>query len=250
MTRKALAVGVVVAALVLSACGSDKKNATTTSTKAGAGKGLTVYTVAPLKGIVTTVVTAYNKVHPKGQLKVAVASHVAIAKAASGTRNQIDVYVNAIKTIAKGAKKGSFGRDPAVIAVSKANPRHVAALTAFSATSGLKTQVCGTKTTLGNFTRLVLAKAKVKPNPATLGFDCEAKALTDVASGKLDAALMYRAGLKVPSAAKLITIPDAQNIVIPVSYVGIGAAPGIAAFQKFLATKVVRGILTRGGLLP
>jgi hypothetical protein len=248
MTRKTLVAAAVVAALVFAACGSDKKQATTTSTKKGKG-GLAVYTVAPLKDIVTTFVTAYNKTHAKGQLKVVIVPAAAIKKSVTSTRNQIVIGGNAVKA-AKKAKTGSFGRNIALIAVSKTNPHNATGLTAFAATSGLKTQVCGAKTTLGNFTALVLIKAKVKPNPATLAFDCQTKALADVASGKLDAALMFRVGTKLPSGVKLVTIPDAQNIVIPISYAAIGTARGIAAFQKFLATKFARGILTRGGYLP
>jgi hypothetical protein len=221
MTRKTLVAGAVVAAMVFSACGSDKKSGTTATTTKGGKGGLAVYTVAPLKDIVTTFVTSYNKAHKLGQLKVVVASQATIAKAASGTRNQIDIYVAPIKKLVKSAKKGVFGRSPAILAVSTANPHKVTGLTAFAATSGLKTQVCGMKTILGNFTALVLSKNKIKPNPATLAFDCEAKALADVASGKLDAALMFRAGTKLPSGVK-----------------------------KFIATKFSHGILTREGYLP
>jgi hypothetical protein len=251
MTRKTVVVSVLIAALVLAACGSDKKGSTTASTSKHGKKGLAVTTLSPTETIVTALVTAYNKAHPHlPQLRVVVESGGALTKAVKTSSPQIAVDGNVLKAAVKGAHKGTLGRNLAVIAVSTANPHHVSGLTAFAATSGLHTQVCGSKTSIGNFTALVLAKAKVKPNPATLAFDCNAKALADVASGKLDAALMFRAGTKMPSGIKLVAIPDAQNILVPVSYAAIGTAPGMAAFEKFLATKVAHAVLTRGGYLP
>jgi hypothetical protein len=251
MTRKTLVVGAVVAALVLGACGSDKKSGTGTGTGAAGRKGLAVYTLPAFDGVVVKVVEAYNKAHPKGQLKVIAEKPGVMKKSVLTARQQIVVATaNVFKKVVKGATTAPFGRNLAVIAVSKANPRHVANLSAFASTSGLRTQVCGVKTGIGNFTALVLLKNKIKPNPSTFGFDCDAKALKDVAAGKLDAVLLFRGGHPAPSGVTFITVPDAQNIVAPIKFMTSGHAAGLAAFTKFMTTPGVRGILTANGYLP
>ncbi len=252
MTRKTLVVGVVVAALMLGACGSDKKGTTTGSTPKPAGKGgLVVATVPSLKTVVTSIVTAYNKTHPRGQFRVVIENPGVMKKAVLKPAAQIAIDGNALKVLVKGAKKGSFGRNVAVIAVSTTNPHHVTDLKAFAATSGLKTKVCGAKSIVGNFTAFVLSKAKIKPDPSTVAFDCEAKALADVAANKLDAVLMYRAGHPAPSGVKLITIPNAQNILIPISYAVIGGTTGpLSVFEKYLSSPGTHAILTHAGYLP
>jgi ABC-type molybdate transport system substrate-binding protein len=249
MTRKTLVVGALVAALLLGACGSDKKASTTGSTpKAG---GLVVNTVASLKTVVTSIVTAYNKNHPRAPFRVVVETQAVMKKAVATSKPQIAIDGNALRVLVKGAKKGSVGRNVAVIAVSTSNPHHVTNLNAFAATSGLKTKVCGAKSVIGNFSALVLGKAKIKPNPATVAFDCEAKALADVAANRLDAVLMYRADHAVPSGVTLVTVPDAQNITIPISYAVIGGTSGPRfVFEKYLSSPAARAILTRAGYLP
>ena len=249
MTRKTLVVGALVAALLLGGCGSDKKASTTGNTpKAG---GLVVNTVASLKTVVSSIVTAYNKIHPKAPFRVVVQTPAVMKKAVATSKPQIAIDTNALKVLVKGAKKGSVGRNVAVIAVSKSNPHHVTGLTAFAATSGLRTKVCGSKFLAGNFTALVLSKAKIKPNPSTVAVDCEASALADLAANKLDAVLMYRAGHAAPSGVTLITVPDAQDIPIAVSYAVIGGKTGPRfLFEKYLSSPAARAILTYAGYLP
>jgi ABC-type molybdate transport system substrate-binding protein len=248
MTRKTLVVGALVAALLLGGCGSDKKSGTPTGNSKG---GLAVHTVPALKDIVTKIVTAYNKTHPRGQFHVVVETEAVIQQAVTKPTPQVAIDTTALKDVVKGARTGTLGRNLAVIAVSTTNPHHVSGLTAFAATSGLKTKVCGPKTSLGNFTLVVLARAKIRPNPSAVAFDCEAKALADVASNKLDALLMFRVGHKAPAGVKLIQIPDAQNFEVKVTYAVIGPASGpLGVFEKYLSSPPAHAILTQSGYRP
>jgi ABC-type molybdate transport system substrate-binding protein len=251
MKRNAI-VAAVVAALVLSACGSDKKTGSPTTVKGNGGGVATVSIVASLQGAVITLMQGFNKANPASRVPIPPAKLGSGPLAASVARGKPGVYILptvAIRKLAAGATKASFGRKVAVIAVSNANPKHVTGLNAFAATSHLKVAACGARLPFGNGPGLVLLKAKIVPAKGTVIFDCT-KVMKDLASGKLDAALVYRDNLFVPKDIKLITVPDAQNLIGNYSIVLVGKSPKVAAFGKFVASPTGQSILKLRGYLP
>jgi hypothetical protein len=249
MRRSALAAAAVVAALTLSACGSSKSKAKATTTTTGA-TAVTVYTVPALESVVTQVVQGYNKVHPAAPLRVATEDQATMKRALTSSQSQIVVAPDAaFKGVGSKAHKALFGRNVAIIAVAKDNPRHVTGVSAFAATTVLRTAVCGPQTALGNFSALVLTKDHIKPQPATVALNCGGAALNKLIDGQLDAVLLSRAGFK-PAKVTLVAIPDAQNVIVPFSYVTIGKDAATTHFVEYLASPGGRLVLTKNGYLP
>ncbi len=244
----------VVAVVVLGACGGANKSASsgtaTTTSGTTSGTGTEVVTVQPLQEIVTKVVDAYEAGHSGVKVAVKVVTDAELTKSASGRGPLVVVSSTAALEAVKGLHPGSLGRDLAVIAVPAANPKHITTAQAFASKSGLRTEVCGATTSIGNFSLLVLAKAGVTPAPATVHAGCEQDALQKVAKGSLDAALMFRGGLTVPTGVKLVAIAAPQNIVVPVSYATVGTSAGTDAFAAFLASGTAQNVLTENGYLP
>lgn len=146
----------------------------------------------------------------------------------------------------------AMGRNLAVIAVTKADPAGVTGPDAFAATSGLRTRICGRPTIVGNFTLFVLARANVRPNPATVVNDptCPQQAIADVAAGRLDAALMFRNNTMIPEGVKFIDVPDNENILIDYGAAVLGTGTATTKFAKFLTSDRAKEILTQNGYLP
>jgi ABC-type molybdate transport system substrate-binding protein len=251
MKRNTIVVAVV-AALVLSACGSDKKSVSPTTVKGKAGAAVTVSTAASLEGVVITLMQAFNKANPSLRIPLPPKIETAAVLAGSVARSTPGVDIlptGSIKKVGATATKSTFGRNIAVIAVAAANPHNVTGLNAFAATSGLKVTACGPKSQLVNGPFLVLLKAKIKPAAGSVIFDCR-KVMADIVTGKLDAALLYRAGLTPPKSIKLLTVPAAQDLPTLYSIVLVGKNPRAAAFGKFVASSAGQAILKLRGYLP
>jgi ABC-type molybdate transport system substrate-binding protein len=252
MTRSTVVVVAVVAALVPSACSHSAKKAAPTRSTQAAGP-VSVYTVAPLTDIVVKVIQAYNynAGHPGAPLTVTTETQQVIARSVASGKPAVVVLPGAwLKAMSGVSHTGSFGRSLAVIAVPAKNPRHVTDVKAFAAGSGLRTAVCGPSSVFGNLTLLVLRKAGVKPDPHTVGIDCQVKALQRVAAGKLDAALMFRNGLQVPSGVKLLDIAEKQNLIVNLSYGAVGNSAPASQFGTFMASAPARRLLSENGYLP
>jgi Bacterial extracellular solute-binding protein len=252
MKRNAIVVAVV-AALVLSACGSDKKSGAPTTVKGKGGATVaSVSIAAPLQGAVITLIVAFNKANPSLRIPLPPTKLASGAMAASIAKGKAGVYILptlAIKKVAAGATKATFGRNVAVIAVSAANPKHVTGVNAFAATSGLHVAACGPRLPFGNGPGLVLLKSKIKPVKGTVIFDCT-KVMKDLAGGQLDAALVYRNTLVVPKGIKLIAVPDAQNVIVNYTYVVVGKNPKDVAFGKYITSTAGQAVLKLRGYLP
>ncbi len=254
MKRWTVLVAVVAVALALSSCGSDKKPASLGGTTVKGGGGtVTAYTTAQLARIVNDLGLAYTAKVPGVHVRVIVEATAAIGEFVAAGQPQIAIAdEGTIKAAAKKLTVHRFGRNLAVIAVATANPRHIADVKAFAAGSGLRTVVCGAATSIGNFAVGVLAKAGVKPAPSTIHppADCLTKYLSQIAAGTLDAALLFRNDATLPKGVKLLSIPDAQNLVVNFSYVTVGSSAPIVAFGDFIAGATGRHVLTLNGYLP
>ncbi len=251
MKRWTVVVPIVLSALALSSCGSDKKPASPASGSTLPSGAISVVTTPDLKSVVDELVQTYKTQHPGSDVVVTADADNAVAKTVA-TGNPAIAIGNA--AIFKDAKKdlpvASFGRNLAVIAVPVANPHHVTDVKAFAATSGLRTAVCGAKASFGVVTVAVLAKAGVTPAKGTVKSGCEAASLRAIAAGTLDAALVFRVGLTVPKGVTFVSIPDDQNLVFPFSSVTVGNSAGVSDFARFLASASARSILTKFGFLP
>jgi molybdate transport system substrate-binding protein len=251
MRRNVLVAAAVVVALTLGACGSSKPKAkATTTTGPKGGAPVTVYTVPALESIVNQVVHGYNTIHPKTPLRVATENSTAMKKSLTSSQPQIVIGpAAAFKGAGSAVHQASFGRSLAIIAVATGNPHHVTGVAAFASSSGLRTAVCGPQTTLGNFGALVLTKDHIKPNPASVSLNCGGAALKKLLAGQLDAVLVYRTGFKPPKLT-FVTIPEAQNVIVPFTYGAIGKAASITLFVQYLALPTAQRLLTKGGYLP
>ena len=243
MNRYTVVVVSVVAALVLAACGSDKKPASLSPTES---KTVTVTTLAQVKDVATKLAALFQHDHPG--VTVTVTADTAGGITASVAKKTSEVAIATSATLKRAT--GSFGRDLAVIAVAAANPHHVANVKVFAANSGLKTAVCGETTSLGDFTVAVLTRSGVTPAPGTVHAGCEAKSVQQVAAGTLDAVLLFRTGVVVPKGVKLLDVDAKANIILPLSYLAVGGAGLTVEFGKFLATAPARQVLTENGYLP
>ena len=235
----------VVAALALGACSSEKKGGSSPNGQNASGT-VTVYTTEGLKDIVDRLVKAYTTIHSSAKVVVTTKSTPAALKAsvAKGTP-QILLFVNpGFKKIRPDLKPIALGQTRAVIAVSTKNPKKVADVKAFAATSGLHTAMCGARTGFGNTTLWVMFKAKIKANTSTVGVGCEAKSMQQLSKDELDAVLLFRGGAYPPKGVKLLDIPEKQNIIFKFSYQHIGTSAAVKQFGAFLAGQGAKQILT------
>jgi molybdate transport system substrate-binding protein len=240
--RRHLLVLIVAVSLALAACGDDGDSNGSASSEAEG----TVHTVPQLEPVVRDLVDAYNE-GPDPRVDVTVEPEEDAVQAASQGRPAVlpGSWLEDADTDSK-----AIGRNLAIIAVPAGNPEHVKDVTAFSADSGLDTQVCAVDTAYGNFGSLVLERSGVQPDLAVVSSGCDADALARVASGDLDAALVFRGLVEVPAGVEVVNIPDDRNLVIDISYAPVASDGPASAFGDFLASDTAKQILTQQGLLP
>ncbi len=244
MKRTIVVVAVLAMLSSLAACGSDKKPASLepqTST-------VSVITGSVVGPVVTKLAAAYKTANPT--VKITVTPVLPATVKATIAKGVSEVAISTSDLFTAANKPQTFGRNLVVIAVPAANPKHVASLSVFAAKSGLRTAVCGQTTSLGNFVLGVLARASVTPAPGTVHAGCEAASVQQIGTGTLDAALMFRTNVVVPTTVKLIIVDAKTNLVFPFSYVTVGTSAATVAFGKYLATAPARAILTANGFLP
>jgi hypothetical protein len=242
----------VVAALALGACGSDKKAKTTGSNGSGGAAGsVTLYVTPSLKTIADRLVKVYTTKHKSAKVTVNVkATPETLKTTVTKGRSAVLWLTDAtFKGIDANLKPVSLVQDRAVIAVSTANPKKVASVTAFASNSGLRTSLCGKRTGFGNTIQWVLVKSKVKADPKTLGIGCERKSMLELAKNQLDAVLLFRGGAFPPKGVKFIDIPAAQNYITRFSSLVVGKSTADKQFGTFLASAGARRILTLNGYL-
>jgi ABC-type molybdate transport system substrate-binding protein len=252
MRRRAVLGLAIVVAVVFAGCASDDKAAPAASSSSKPDNLVTVTVTPDLEDIVTQVIHAYEKDDPSLQFQVFTHTHDGITEAVANKKTDVAVLpaLWLLEPASKGLTTGRFGRNLAVIAVPTGNPRHVTDTRVFAAGSRVRTAVCAVDTAQGNFGLYVLAKAGVKPDPATVASGCDAKALQQLVDGTLDAVLLFRNGLTVPNGVTLLDIADDQNVVIDLSYVVMGTSSATAKFGAFLSSDAVRALLTQSGYLP
>jgi ABC-type molybdate transport system substrate-binding protein len=253
MKCKRVVVVAAVAALALGACSSAKKTGSSTTDGKGSGTGtFTVYTSGVYKDIIDRLAKAYTKTHKAVKIDVKTTITPKALKATiAGPGPAVLLLVGPqFKALGTDAKPVPLGQDRAMIAVSTKNPKKVADVTAFAATSGLKTSMCGVRTGFGNTAYWVMLRAKIKPDMKTIGDKCAAKSMQEVSTDKLDAALVFRGGAYPPKGVKLLDIPADRNIVFKLSYLLVGKTPAVTQFGDFLSKPLAALVLKNNGYLP
>lgn len=237
---------VAVPALALTACGSSPGpsagRVSSASSPGGELSGtLTVFAAASLTGVFTDLGHRLEQQHP--------GLHVRFDFAGSSTlATQITqgapagVFASADETqMAVVTKAGLAAAPPAVftsnvleIAVPKGNPGHVRGLADF-ADPALTLAVCAPQVPCGAAARKVFAAAHVDAKPDTEEPDVKA-ALTKVALGEVDAALVYTTDVAAAGGAvQGIPFPEAQDAVNTYPISVLKGAPNAAAARAFVA---------------
>jgi molybdate transport system substrate-binding protein len=210
----------------------------------GDGSQAMITTVAGLEPAVRGLVEAYDEASD-ADLEVAVSSPDQVVQAAAEGRPAI------VPGAGLGATQSvAIGRSLAIIAVPAGNPAQVTGVDAFASNSGLDTQICGEDTPFGNLGAMVMRRAGVEPDGSRVAAGCEADALARVARGELDATLVFRGSVAIPTGVEVVAIPGDQNIVIDIRYGPVVDAAGDGSFQSFLASDAAKQVLSRQGLLP
>jgi hypothetical protein len=240
--RKHLLVLIVAVSIALAACGDDGDSNGSASSDAEDA----VHTVPQLEPVVRDLVDAYNEGSDAG-VDVMVEPEQDAVQAATQGRPAVlpGSWLEDADTDSM-----AIGRNLAIIAVPAGNPGQVRDVTAFSMDSGLDTRVCGIDSQYGNLGSLVLERGGVPPDGANVSSGCDADALARVASGDLDAALVFRGVVEVPEGVEIVNIPDDRNLVIDISYAPVASDGTASAFGDFLGSDTAKQILTQQGLLP
>lgn len=244
--RTKIFVALALTALMLAACGSDGSSAKNNAPDPGA-----LYAPPQFKPVVDKLLAAYKVQDPKSKLVLTTQEQNEIVKSIDDGKPEVAIVPDLwLKLLSDKRDSTPFGRNLAVIAVPSGNPKKVTGLTDFAKKSSLKSEVCGANTAVGNFILLVLSKAKVTPDPATVKENCENDALQQVAAGTLDTALLFRNNTTVPPGVELIQIPTDQNVIFDISSVLIGKSADATGFTKFIASDAGQTILKENGYLP
>ncbi|ONI68357.1 molybdate ABC transporter substrate-binding protein [Kribbella sp. ALI-6-A] len=250
--RRTVAAGLIaVAALALTACGSDA-SAGSASGGASVSGTVNVFAAASLTGSFSQLGKDFEKAHPG----VRVVFNFGGSSALAQQINQgapADVFASAApKNLDQVTDKGTattFARNQLQIAVPKGNPGKVAGLADFT-DAGRKIALCAEQVPCGAAAQKVFAAAKLTPRPDTLEQDVKA-ALTKVSLGEVDAALVYRTDvLAAADKVEGIEFPEAAQAVNDYPIATLTKAPnadGAKAFVDFVLSEQGRKVLTDAG---
>jgi molybdate transport system substrate-binding protein len=245
--------GLVVVALLMSACGSV--SACGGEDPAGS-RNLTVFAAASLTESFTQLAKDFEAANSGTKATLNFAGSSALA-------NQInqgapaDVFASAAPANMKavtdaGNGEGApvtFARNQLVIAVPKGNTKGVKGL-ADLVEPGVKVALCAQQVPCGAAAKKALDTAGVKLTPVTLEQDVKA-ALAKVKLGEVDAALVYRTDARsAASDVDGVEFPESAGAINDYPIVVLKAAPNKAAAQAFVAyvlSERGKAVLTRAG---
>jgi molybdate transport system substrate-binding protein len=242
--------------LLAAACGSGAAGTRPAGEGTRVTGSITVLAAASLTGTFTALAAAFERAHPGVEVALTFGASSSLARQITEGA-PADVFAAASGTTmdtvtAAGAADGApatFARNRPEIAVPPANPGHVRGLADF-ARPELRIAVCAPQVPCGVAAARAFAAAGVTPRPDTLEQDVKA-ALAKVASGEVDAALVYRTdvraagatvrGLEFPAAARAVSdypiavLRDSRN------------AATAAAFRDFVLSPAGRSVLVAAG---
>lgn len=224
----------------------------------GGGPDVTVLAAASLTGAVTALAEAFEESHPGSHIEVGFGP-------SSGLREQVlagapaGVLASAdpgdVRRLAEAGEVRTwrpFARNRLEIAVPAGNPAGVRSLADFG-DPDLVLGLCAEEVPCGRYARRALAAAGVAPALDTNATDVRAL-LTQVASGDLDAGIVYRTDvLSAGGEVEGIEIPPAANVVaeyVIAVLAGAGDPGTAAAFVAFVASEEGEAVLRSFGFDP
>jgi molybdate transport system substrate-binding protein len=232
--------GVVVAALALTACGGGSA-----TPKASASPGVTgtvnVLAASSLTETFKQLGRDFEAAHPGSTVTFSFLGSSTLATQINQGA-PADVFASAapanMDTVVKaGNAEGApvvFVRNQLVIAVPKGNPKGIAGLADLTK-PGVKVAECAESVPCGAAAKKALTAASVKLTPVTLESDVKA-ALSKVKLGEVDAALVYRTDAKAASSTvDGVEFPESSGAVNDYPIVVLKHAANKPAAQAFVA---------------
>jgi molybdate transport system substrate-binding protein len=247
LRRIRLFVTILIAGVAVAACADDDEAAPASDPEVGSGAS--VHTVPQLEDIVTRLRDAFGDDNQDTELSVTVGPQNQVTEAMSEDSASMAVLPGPALDD-PDADAAVLGRNLAIITVPEGNPAGVTGVDAFAAGAGAQTAICGADSMFGNFAAIVVRLGGVEPDRDRVSAGCEGEAVGRVASGELDAALVFRNGVEIPEGVEVIDIPEEQNLVIDIHYVKPDGDEVIRDFAAFLESDRAVMILTQQGYLP
>jgi molybdate transport system substrate-binding protein len=250
---------VVLAVLVLAACGSGSSGNTTGSASGSALRGrLTVFGAASLTESFNAEKQALRSRHPDLSLTYSFAGSQLLAQQIlQGAPADVFAAADA-KTMQKLVDANAveaplvFARNRLEIAVAPGNPKGVRGLRDL-ARADLLVVLADATVPAGSYSRQALAAAGVTVHPKSLELDVKS-ALAKVVSGEADATVVYVTDVRSAGRqAEGVVIPDPENIVAVYTAAVVkrsGHALAARAFLRELVSGAGRDALVARGFLP
>jgi molybdate transport system substrate-binding protein len=229
----------------MAACADDGGDRSARDAQPGAAG--TIHTVAPLEGVATRLLEAYETLDPDADLALKVSPPAQAVQAVAERTGGVTILPTAALA---DVDSTALGRTLAIIAVPAGNPGQVTGVAAFAAGSGQETAMCGPDTIFGNFAALVVHLGGVEPDPDRVRSGCAGRAMDRVARGELDAALVFRTAVRIPDGVEVIELPEDQNLIIEIAYARLANSESARAFVRFLGSDPAKLILADEGFLP
>ncbi|MGQ0802962.1 MAG: molybdate ABC transporter substrate-binding protein [Actinomycetota bacterium] len=149
------------------------------------------------------------------------------------------------------ARPAIFTRNRLAIAVEEDNPRDIRGLEDLDE-PGLVVVLCAQQVPCGKFAHEALAKAGVSVTPASRAENVKA-ALTPVALGEADAAIVYVTDVQASTDVEGVEIPDDQNVIAAYPIAPLAEAENnqvAQAFVRFVRSTEGQRVLRDFGFLP
>jgi molybdate transport system substrate-binding protein len=256
-----VALALVVATLLASACGSSRSStrAAVPTTVPALQGNITVFAASSLTESFKVVGEAFTKANPGVKVTFTFdASSALVAQIVQGA--PADVFASAdTANMDKLATAGLQGGAPVTFATNRlqiivgpGNPKGIKGL-ADLAGAGLKIVVCDPSVPCGRYAEQSLGLAKVSVTPASLEQNVKG-VVTKVTAGEADAGIVYATDVRAAGAkAAGVDIPDGQNVVAtyPVAATRSSTHADLdTAFIAFLTGEEARAILASFGFGP
>jgi len=229
------------ATLIIAGCGDDSGD-----DNEDGGGALAVHAPEELEALVQPLVEGYEEESGE-EADLVPSEQAAITGAITSDLADVAILPEPWLATVDDVDPQPLGRTVQVIGVAEGNPEAVEGLDAFDPESGLRTKVCSEETSLGNMGLLALNAAGVTPEPDTVEEGCENEALEEVASGDLDAVLLFSGGATVPDGAELLEIEDAQIFDFNIVYTVQGDSDATTSFVEFLGSPEAEAIVDETG---
>ncbi|SDT30593.1 molybdate transport system substrate-binding protein [Actinoplanes derwentensis] len=221
-----LAAAGLVALLALTACGDDTS----------ASEPVTVFAAASLTESFTTIGKNFETANPGMKVTFNFAGSSALATQINEGA-PADVFASAspknMAVVTEAGTPTTFVKNQLVIAVTKGNPKGIAALADLTKPD-LKLALCAEAVPCGAAAKTALGASGVKLTPVTLEQDVKA-ALSKVKLGEVDAAVVYRTDAKASATdVDAVEFPESAKAINDYPIVVLKNAANPTGAQSFI----------------